>query len=94
MTLHALAESKNKWIQRAKNAKELEQAREEQQSHRFELMAAKSLISCQSHEWSYANIARDFTKRPCQICEKNAAPRAPNFGARWSARLDCPKCAL
>ncbi|KAL8005410.1 putative protein kinase [Plasmopara halstedii] len=94
--LHALAESKNKWIQRAKNAKELEQAREEQQSHRFELMAAKSRdlvanrtnggyanIGERLHEEALSDIAKKMQRHERRILERDGQHD-------WM----CPKCAF
>ncbi|RLN14761.1 hypothetical protein BBO99_00002145 [Phytophthora kernoviae] len=59
--LYALAESKQKWIQRAQKAKEIEQARDQERMHNVEIMAAKSreLIAHRTNG-GYAHIGDRF----------------------------------
>jgi hypothetical protein len=93
--LHALAESKDKWIQRAQKAKELEKAREEERMHHVELMAAKSreLVANRTNG-GYAHIGErlhdealsDISKK-MQRHERRVAEREQQQD--WM----CPKCA-
>ncbi|KAE9139894.1 hypothetical protein PF010_g414 [Phytophthora fragariae] len=93
--LYALAESKDKWIQRAQKAKELEKARDEERLHRVELMAAKSreLVANRTNG-GYAHIGErlhdealsDMTKK-VQRHERRVAEREQQQD--WM----CPKCA-
>ncbi|KAL3673287.1 hypothetical protein V7S43_001005 [Phytophthora oleae] len=93
--LHALAESKDKWIQRAQKAKELEQARDEKRMHRVDVMAAKSreLVANRTNG-GYAHIGErlhdealsDMSKK-VQRHERRAAEREEQ--QNWM----CPKCA-
>lgn len=94
--LHALAESKDKWIQRAQKAKELEQARNEQQSRRVELMATKSreLVANRSnggyahigerlHEEALSDMAKKVQRHERRVVERE-------HQHNWM----CPKCAF
>ncbi|KAK1948026.1 hypothetical protein P3T76_000316 [Phytophthora citrophthora] len=93
--LHALAESKDKWIQRAQKAKALEQARDEKRMHRVDVMAAKSreLVANRTNG-GYAHIGErlhdealsDMAKK-VQRHERRAVEREQQQD--WM----CPKCA-
>ncbi|KAG7384574.1 hypothetical protein PHYPSEUDO_002474 [Phytophthora pseudosyringae] len=93
--LHALAESKDKWIQRAQKAKELERARDEEKMRHVALMAAKSreLVANRTNG-GYAHIGErlhdeaisDMAKK-VQRHERRAVEREEQQD--WM----CPKCA-
>ncbi|KAG1700155.1 hypothetical protein DVH05_011964 [Phytophthora capsici] len=94
--LHALAESKDKWIQRAQKAKALEQARDEKRMHRVDVMAAKSreLVANRTNG-GYAHIgerlhdeALSDTAKKVQRHERRVAEREQQQD--WM----CPKCAF
>ncbi|GMF17863.1 unnamed protein product [Phytophthora fragariaefolia] len=93
--LYALAESKDKWIQRAQKAKELEKARDEQRMHRVELMAAKSRelvanrtnggyahIGERLHDEALSDIAKKMQRHERRVVEREQQQD-------WM----CPKCA-
>ncbi|ETI43785.1 hypothetical protein L917_10879 [Phytophthora nicotianae] len=93
--LHALAESKEKWIQRAQKAKELEQVRDEQRLQQVELMAAKSRelvanrtngnyahIGERLHDEALSDIARKVQRHERRVVEREQQQD-------WM----CPKCA-
>lgn len=93
--LYALAESKDKWIQRAQKAKEIEKARDEERLHRVELMAAKSReMVANRTNGGYAHIGErlhdealsDMAKK-VQRHERRVAEREEQQD--WM----CPKCA-
>ncbi|KAJ8556866.1 hypothetical protein ON010_g9099 [Phytophthora cinnamomi] len=93
--LYALAESKDKWIQRAQKAKELEQARDEERMHRVELMAAKSreLVANRTNG-GYAHIG----ERLHDEALSDMAKKVQRHERRVTEREEqqdwmCPKCA-
>ncbi|KAL4125073.1 hypothetical protein PRIC2_008663 [Phytophthora ramorum] len=94
--LHALAESKDKWIQRARKAKELELARDQERMHRVELMDAKSRelvanrtnggyahIGERLHDEALSDIAKKVQRHERRVAEREEQQN-------WM----CPKCAL
>ncbi|GMF11619.1 unnamed protein product [Phytophthora lilii] len=94
--LYALAESKDKWIQRAQKAKELEKARDEERLHRVELMAAKSRelvanrtnggyahIGERLHDEALSDIAKKVQRYERRVVEREQQQD-------WM----CPKCAF
>ncbi|KAG3114738.1 hypothetical protein PI124_g6493 [Phytophthora idaei] len=93
--LHALAESKDKWIQRAQKAKELDQVRDEQRLQQVELMAAKSreLVANRTNG-NYAHIG----ERLHDEALSDIAKKVQRHGRRVVERDQqqdwmCPKCA-
>ncbi|KAI9995762.1 hypothetical protein PInf_012830 [Phytophthora infestans] len=92
--LHALAESKDKWIQRAQRAKELEQMRDEQRLQTVELMAAKSRelvanrtngnyshIGERLHDEALSDISKKVQRHERRVVEREQQQS-------WM----CPKC--
>ncbi|KAG7396472.1 hypothetical protein PHYBOEH_002238 [Phytophthora boehmeriae] len=94
--LYALAESKQKWIQRAQKAKEIEQARDQERMHNVEIMAAKSreLIAHRTNG-GYAHIGDRFHGEALSdLAKKTQRHEQRNMERERQQDWMCPKCAF